>query len=752
MSVQAPLLISPPVDEENDLHLIQSAYRRLLKSFKAELEETDKINIRKAYELAVIAHRTQRRKGGEPYVLHPIEVARICLEEIGLGPTAVVSALLHDVVEDTEVTIEQINVEFGPKIGMIVGGLTKLDGLHNLEMEQAENFKRVLSTLISDVRVILIKMADRLHNLRTIGAMPKHKQLKIAAETEYIYAPLAHRLGLYNIRSEFQDICLMIQEPEAYQDIIKKLEESELARNEYVERFIKPLRIELDQLNVPYKILGRSKSISSILNKIRKKKIPFEEIYDLFAVRIIVDVPAKLEKSVCWQIYSIVTDVHTPIPERLKDWITTPKANGYESLHTTVIGPGGRYVEVQIRSVRMDEIAEKGFAAHWKYKGISNQQKLYEGWLDNIREVLEANHSDAMEFLSDFKTNLFNEEIYVYTPKGEVRILPKGATALDFAFSIHTDLGYHCTAIKVNNKLVPMGYHLEHGDQVQIVTNNKQRPSEGWLKLVVTGKAKAKIRQSLKEERKERGDLGKEALERKFKNLKLDLEETVDKLVKYYQFKSRLDLYFAIASNEIDISELNQMPVENGKMIFPTEEPAPETQPAPPNLLALNGSALQAKGGSATTKTRLFINGEPAEQYEFSYASCCNPLPGDEIFGYLTSSSGLKIHRTNCPNSMHLLANFGYRVVKAEWSDYHESEFIARLLITGIDDGPGVIERISKAISNDLNLNIRSFSIEGKEGYFEGKISLMVKNKSQLQKAMASLTKLKSISTVERIE
>ena len=744
MSQPAPHIEEIPIDDENDRLLIQNAYRPLLKSFKTPLEETDRSNIRKAYEMAVVAHREQRRKSGEPYILHPIEVAQICLEEIGLGPTAVICALLHDVVEDTSVTLETVRQEFGPKIGMIVDGLTKLDGLYNMETAQAENFKKVLSTLVSDVRVILIKMADRLHNLRTISSMPRHKQLKIAAETDYIYAPLAHRLGLYNIRSEFQDICLQIQEPDAYNEIRHKLEESEVERNKYIEKFIEPLKMELDQLAVPYKIHGRPKSISSILNKIKQKKVPFEEIYDLFAVRIIVDVPSKMEKSICWQIYSIVTDVHTPIPERLKDWVTTPKANGYESLHTTVIGPSGRYVEVQIRSSRMDEIAERGFAAHWKYKGISNQQKLYENWLDNIRDILESQHTDAIEFMSDFKTNLFNEEIYVYTPKGDVRILPKGATALDFAFSIHTDLGSRCTGIKVNNKLVPMGYRLEHGDQVQIITNSKQKPSEGWLKLVVTGKAKAKIRQSLKDERKQRADLGKEALERKFKNLKLDLEDNLDRLVKHYQYKTRLDLYEAIASGEIDPAEINQLPVENGKLVFIVPEPTANSTVVTETPATINKNI--------GLNNKLYINGEPAEQYEYSFASCCGPLPGDDIFGYVTSSSGLKIHRTNCPNSTNLLANFGYRVVKAEWGDMNQSDFVANLLITGIDDGPGVIERISKAISNDLNLNIRSFSIEGKEGYFEGKMSLMVKNKVQLQHAIKSLSKLNDIATVERIE
>ncbi len=731
--------------DETDLHLIQSAYRRLLKMIKTPLEESDKVNIRKAYELAVIAHREQRRKSGEPYILHPIEVAIICVEEIGLGPTAVICALLHDVVEDTHVTLHTIHKEFGEKIAMIVDGLTKLDGLYNLETEQVENYRKVLSTLIKDVRVILIKMADRLHNLRTINAMPRHKQLKIAAETEYIYAPLAHRLGLYNIKSEFQDICLRIQEPEAYNEIAEQLATSETARNEYIEAFIQPLKKEIDKLDVPYRIFGRPKAISSILNKIRKKRIPFEEVYDLFAVRIIFSVPREKEKMMGWQIYSIVTDVHTPIPERLKDWITTPKSNGYESLHTTVIGPKGRFVEVQIRSERMDEIAERGFAAHWKYKGISNQQKLYDDWLNSIRDVLESQHTDAIEFMSDFRTNLFNEEIYVYTPKGDLRILPKGATALDFAYSIHTDLGYHCTGIKVNNRLVPMGHRLEHGDQVQIFTNLRQKPSEGWLKLVVTGKAKSKIRQALKDERKKQSEFGKEAFERKCKNLKIDLEENVDLLARHYGYKSRMDFYFAISHGNIDLSEINQWTVENGKIHFPSseeiiEKPKEEESPALVPKTAVG------------PRTKLYINGEPADQYEYSFASCCNPLPGDEIFGYLTASSGLKIHRSGCANSKNLLANFGYRVVKAEWGDINQSDFVANLLITGVDDGPGVIERISKAISQDLNLNIRSFSIEGKEGYFEGRMSLMVKNKAQLAKAIHALKKLNAIENVERVD
>ncbi|HNE47723.1 MAG TPA: RelA/SpoT family protein, partial [Saprospiraceae bacterium] len=476
---------------DDDRIIIQRAYRNLLKCIKGTLSQEDQDNIRLAYEMAVKAHSAQRRKSGEPYILHPIAVAQICVEEIGLGPTAVICALLHDVVEDTDITLKEIEETFGERIAKIVDGLTKLDSAYNVDVPQAENFKKVLSTLVEDVRVVLIKMADRLHNMRTLGSMLKHKQLKIAAETTYIYAPLAHRLGLYNIKTEFQDLCMKITDPENYHEIARKLKETKKSRTNYIEDFIKPLKGELDDLNIPYRITGRPKSIYSIYNKIKTKKVSFEEIYDLFAIRIIVDVPIKKEKSACWQVYSVVTDVYSTIPERLKDWITTPKSNGYESLHTSVIGPGGRFVEVQIRSERMDEIAERGYAAHWKYKGMSNQHDVYESWLDSVRDLMENPEADALEFINDFKTNLFAEEVYIYTPKGDLQILPKGSSALDFAFSIHSDLGYHAVAIKVNNKLVPMGYKLKNGDQVHVTTNKSQKPNESWLKMVITGKARS---------------------------------------------------------------------------------------------------------------------------------------------------------------------------------------------------------------------------------------------------------------------
>ena len=729
-------------NSDQEKKLIQSAYRQLLKSVKTEMDATDRKNIRQAYELAVQAHSQQRRKSGEPYILHPIEVARICAQEIGLGPTAIVSALLHDVVEDTDVSLEDIKKQFGERIGMIVDGLTKLDGLYNVASPQAENFKKVLKTLLADVRVVLIKMADRLHNMRTLGSMPRHKQLKIAAETTYIYAPLAHRLGLYSFKTEFQDLCMKITDRETYQQIAQKLQETKQERTQYINEFIKPLTQRLNEIEVPYQIIGRPKSIYSIWNKIRTKKVPFEEIYDLFAVRIIIDVPINKEKQICWQVYSIVTDVHTPIAERLKDWITTPKSNGYESLHTTVIGPQGRYVEVQIRSERMNEIAERGFAAHWKYKGLSRQPDIYEHWLDSVREIIDNPDSDAIEFLNDFKTNLFNEEVYVYTPKGDLKILPKGATALDFAFSIHTDIGYHCTSIKVNNKLVPMGYKLHNGDQLQITTKKNQKPNESWLKMVVTGKARSKIRSAMKEERRKQGEIGKETLMRKLKNIKVDFEENVDTLVKFFDFNSRVDLYFEIAMEQLNIQqELKNFKIENNKLVeIQVEEKVTEKE-----------APVSRRKSKNIPQPKLLIGGESASNYQYYLANCCNPVQGDDVFAYLTVSAGLKIHRTNCPNSTNLMANYGYRIMKAEWVVSTNTSFVTDLLITGIDDGPGVIERLSHSISSELGLNIRSFSIAGEEGYFEGKVSLLVANKDQLNIAIRGLQNLDGVSTVTRI-
>lgn len=739
------------IENNEERQLIQGAYRDLLRSIKSSMSKEDRVNIRGAYELAVRAHAEQRRKSGEPYILHPIAVAKICSDEIGLGPTAIISALLHDVVEDTDVTLEDIRKQFGGRIAKIVDGLTKLDSAYNAESPQAENFRKVLSTLVDDVRVVLIKMADRLHNMRTLGAMPRHKQLKIAAETSYVYAPLAHRLGLYNIKTEYLDLCMKITDSDDYREIARKLAETKRSREDYIAAFIEPLKKKLDDLGAPYQVVGRAKSIYSIWNKIKNKNVLFEEIYDLFAVRIIVDVPIDQERLICWQIYSVVTDVHTPIPERLKDWITTPKSNGYESLHTTVIGPKGRFVEVQIRSVRMDEIAERGFAAHWKYKGVSRNPDLYERWLDSVREILEDPQTDAVEFLGDFKSNnLFNEEVFVYTPKGDMRILPKGATALDFAFGIHSDVGYHCQAVRVNNRIVPMGYALRNGDQLEVITNKKQHPTEDWLKMVTTGKARSKIRSAMKEERRRRGEVGREALERKLKPLKVDFEESVEQLVKFYDTTSHVDLYYAIATDSLNVNDIlktHQVEVYNDgsrHLVERPDEPV-ETERSPED-------PPKRRRQKITDKPRLLINGEPAERFDYSFASCCNPVQGDAIFAYLTANAGLKIHRSNCPNATNLIAHYGYRVMKADWVSTTNSTFVVNLKITGIDDGPGVIERLTHSISTNLGLNIRSFSIEGNEGYFTGQVSLLVKNTDQLYMAIHGLKNLENISTVTRID
>jgi GTP diphosphokinase / guanosine-3',5'-bis(diphosphate) 3'-diphosphatase len=727
---------------------IQRAYRLLLKSIKTPVTAEDSKNIRRAYEMAVDAHSVQRRKSGEPYILHPIAVARICAEEIGLGPTAIVAALLHDVVEDTHIKLPQIKEEFGEKIAVIVDGLTKLDETENIESPQAENFKKILGTLIQDVRIVLIKMADRMHNMRTLGSMPQHKQLKIAAETEYMYAPLAHRLGLYNFRSEFLDLCLKITHRDEFDDIAQKLNETKRERNLYIQEFIKPLTEQLNETGVEYRISGRSKSIYSIWNKIKGKQSTFEEIYDLFAIRIIVDVPLNNEKGACWQVYSIVTSVHTPLPERLKDWITIPKSNGYESLHTTVIGPAGRYVEVQIRSERMDEVAERGYAAHWKYKSVRRQQDVFESWLDSVRDMVEkANNDSSIDFIQDFKTtNLFTEEVYIYTPKGDLKILPKGATALDFAFNIHTDVGYHCQAVKVNNRLVPMGYKLQSGDQVTVMTNKNQKPNEAWLKWVVTGKARDKIRHGLREEERALAEFGKEALQRKLDHMKVDYETSVELLVKHFNFKSRQEFYAAITNEAIDLQDdLKAFKVEKGKIILIEDE-----KEAP---LSKNSeiSAPKPITPKSSLKTQLFIGGQPASMYEHQYAECCKPVQGDDVFAFV-SPNGMKIHRVSCKNAENLMTFYGYRVLKADWGATSSATFDAELLITGIDNGPGMIERLSNKISTEIGINIRSFSIEGNEGYFEGRIKVTVANKDQLVSAITALRELDGVSNVSRAD
>ncbi len=724
---------------------LERAYREMVEKIIRAPDEQELRQMRSAFELARHAHRYQRRKSGEPYMFHPIAVARICAEEIGLGPTAICAALLHDVVEDTPITLDDIRSEFGNRIAMMVSGLTKLDSAYQDQSQQAANFKKVLSTLVDDVRIVLIKMADRLHNMRTIKSMPEHKQFKIAAETSYIYAPLAHRLGLYNFRSEFLDLCMKVLEREEYLNIARKLQETKATREQYIDRFIEPLREGLDELGYPYRIFGRPKSIYSIANKIKKKQVPFEQIYDLFAVRIILDVGAKKEKLACWSAYTVVTDAYNAVPERLKDWVTIPKSNGYKSLHTTVAGPDARFVEVQIRTELMNEIAERGYAAHWKYKGVSDQPNVYEQWFDSVRDILEDPNSDSVQFLGDFRANnFFNEEVYVWTPDGDMRTLPLGATALDFAFSVHTEVGYHTQCVMRDEKIVPLSYQLQNGDRLRVITNKNQEPKEDWLKMVKTGKARSKIRQALNKKRKAVGELGKEALLRKLKNLRIhDTQTAIDALAKQHFENSHLELFFAIAEEHISFPQLLEpFIVENGKLVakaadLTVDVPKPEPR---------RGRAV---AGPSTAK--LLINGEPGEQFEYTMASCCNPVQGDQVFAYLTAGAGLKIHRSTCPNAQNLMANYGYRIMKADWITKVQGSFVVKLKMTGVDGGTGVVETISHEMT-ELGLNIRSFNISGRDGFFTARVSLLVRNTDQLYLAIQSLKNLAYVSTVSRVE
>lgn len=735
-------VIETSVEEQAGL---RRAYDEMIDTLLKEPDQQDREQMLRAYELANYSHRYQRRKSGEPYMYHPIAVARICAEEIGLGPTAICAALLHDVVEDTPVTLDDIRADFGERIAQMVGGLTKLDSAYNNESQQAANFKKVLSTLIVDVRIVLIKMADRLHNMRTIKSMPEHKQFKIAAETSYVYAPLAHRLGLYNFRSEFLDLCMKVLERQEYDAVARKLQETKASREEYIERFIAPIKERMDELGYPYRIFGRPKSIYSIANKIKKKQVPFEQIYDLFAVRIIVDVPPRTEKLACWAAYSMVTDIYQGVPERLKDWVTIPKSNGYESLHTTVAGPDARFVEVQIRSERMNDIAERGFAAHWKYKGVSDQPDVYEAWFDSVRDILDDPNSDTVQFLGDFRANnFFNEEVYVWTPDGDMKTLPKGATALDFAFSVHSEVGVRCQSVLRDEKIVPLSYKLQNGDRLKVITNKNQKPKEDWLKMVHTGKAKAKIRQSLKAVKKEEGELGREALLRKLKHLHIDDTRTaIEVLAERHFERSHIELFYAIAQENVTIAQLlDPFIVENGKLVAKAVE-LPEVRPLDPSEVR--------RPRKPTGHSKLLINGEPGDQFEYSLASCCNPVQGDQVFAYLTANAGLKIHRSRCPNAQNLMANYGYRIMKAEWVNTSESSFVVNLQMTGLDSGKGVIETISREIAS-MDLEVRSFNIAGTDGFFEANISLLVKNTDQLYLAMQALKNLEHVSTVSRVE
>lgn len=738
------------LNEEEEKKLILREYRALLRVLKARLKKGDKVLLRRAFEIAVDAHKDMRRKSGEPYILHPLAVAKIVVEEIGLGVTSAICALLHDVVEDTELTLEDISREFGTSYAKIIDGLTKISNVVDLKANttvQAENFRKILLTLAEDPRVILIKLADRLHNMRTLDSMSREKQLKISSETTYIYSPLAHRLGLYEIKSELEDLALKYTQPEIYNEITTGLKDTKRERTRYINEFIKPIKEELQQHGFQFDIYGRPKAIHSIWNKMRTKHVAFEEVYDLFAIRIILESEPEHEKEECWKVYSIITNFYRPSTERLRDWISVPKGNGYEALHTTVMGPGGRWVEVQIRTKRMNEIAEKGLAAHWKYKEGSDQRQesKLDSWLQHLRDMLSSPETDTLDFLQNFKLDLFTEEIYIYTPKGDMRVLPKNATALDFAFDIHSELGAHCIGAKVNYRLVPLSHVLKSGDQVEIITSSKQKPTEDWLSFVATAKAKSRIRYYLKEEKRKIAEDGKAVLQRKLEHLKVPLSaHNINELIAFYKKPSQLDLFYAVAVGAIDLKDLKDFTVHGDKLQQPVKEIKPELVK---NMVSEEEIMKQkpAKGAE------LIIFGESSDKILYKLAQCCQPIPGDDVFGFITSGEGLKIHRTDCPNAAQLLANYGHRVVKTKWAKNKEISFLTGVRLTGLDD-VGVIQKITNVISADLKMNMRSISIDTKDGVFEGTIMVYVHDREELDVLCERLENLDGINKVERLK
>ncbi|WP_166333860.1 RelA/SpoT family protein [Sphingobacterium chungjuense] len=727
------------IDIEAENKEIRKRYRALLRACKPTLQRGDKQEIRRAFDLSLESHKDMRRKSGEPYIYHPIAVAQIAAEEIGLGTTSIVCALLHDVVEDTSMTVEEIEQQFGKKVARIIDGLTKISGIFDTNSSiQAENFRKMLLTLADDVRVILIKLADRLHNMRTMEFMARHKQLKIASETSYLYAPLAHRLGLYAIKSELEDLSMKYTDPDTYKFIARKLNEKKAEREKFIGSFVAPIKEILAGEGIKADVFGRPKSIHSIWNKMRKKSIPFEEVYDLFAIRVIIDTVDEKEKTECWKVYSIVTDLYRPNPDRLRDWISSPKGNGYESLHTTLMGPRGQWVEVQIRTKRMNEIAEKGFAAHWKYKE-SNSDSGLDQWIQKVRDVLSTAEPDAIDFVDDFKMNLFSDEIFIFTPKGTLVQLPHNATALDFAFEIHSDIGATCIGAKVNHKLVPLSHPLHNGDQVEIITSAKQSPKEDWLNFVVTAKARSKIKSSLKEEKRRVAEDGKEILERKLKSLKITYNtDNINKIANHFKFASSQDLFFQVAKGAIDIKNLREYAASE------------KSEDANNNQFQSHVTGLVDKINKKDMDTILI--GDDLQKIDYTLAPCCNPIPGDDIFGFLTVNDGIKIHRTSCPNASRLMANYGYRILKAQWSSSQgNTSFLTGLRIVGIDD-VGLVNKITTVISRNFNVNIRSLSISSNEGIFEGNIMVFVNDIEQLDNLISNVLRIPGITSVSRYE
>ena len=730
------------VDQELENKEIAKQYKELLRISYQTLSEKDKKMIRLAFDTAVEAHSDQRRKSGEAYIFHPINVAKIVAQQIGLDATSICAALLHDVVEDTRFTLEDIERLLGNTVAKIVHGLTKISSLKkdkNISL-QAENFRKMLLTLNDDVRVIIIKIADRLHNMQTMDAMPEYKQVKIASETLYIYAPLAHRIGLYNVKTELEDLSLRYTEPQRYQSIKSKIEESYEAQEEYIKTFSKFLSNELDKERLKYVIKGRSKSIYSIHRKMLTQNIPFEKVFDKFAMRIVFKSTRAKEKLLAWKIYSIVTDHFTPNPTRLRDWISAPKSNGYEALHITVMGPQNKWIEIQIRSERMHEIAEKGYAAHYKYKQGDQKDIGIESWLNRLQEVLENNSGNAVDFVEDFKLNLYAKEIFVFTPKGDLKSLPQGATALDFAFAIHTDIGKKTRGIRVNERLVPLSKELQSGDQIEVITSDNIKPSKNWLDFVVTSRARSIIKSSLNEEKKILAEEGKEMLRRKLKQLKINLnDKTIQKMLNYFKFESSQDLFYRMGIGTLDNKQLKEFAsdYQNSVLNFFKRriKSKKNNNPNPSNEIIEKFDQL--------------VFGKEKEPLAHSFANCCNPIPGDAVFGFITVNEGIKVHHKECPNALSLQSNFAYRVIPAKWIDSSSDEFAAVLKLSGIDR-KGLVNEVTRMISNTKNVNINKINFDSEDQFFTGMIQLTVQNKTILDKLVMTLSKVNGIDKIVR--
>ena len=734
-----------PFTEQEEIE-IQEQFDELLKLCIRAKKESDKDIIRKAFQFAHEAHENIRRKSGEPYIFHPLAVAKIVTTEIGLGTKSVVSALLHDVVEDTDYTLEDIKNIFGEKIASIVDGLTKISEVFdNKASKQAENFRKILLTLSDDVRVILIKLADRLHNMRTLCSMPLNKQIKVAGETLYLYAPLAHRLGLYTIKTELEDLSFKYRHPEVFEELENKINANEKKRTSFINKFALPISAKLSDENIEFSINGRPKTIFSIWNKMQTKNVSFEEIYDLFAIRFVFypkeDVAEKIQ---CWNIYSMITDIYMPKPDRIRDWVSTPKANGYEALHSTVMGPYGKWVEVQIRSKRMNEIAERGFAAHWKYKGINSEESELDRWLKKIREMLENPNENALEFLDEFKMNLFASEIIVFTPKGHTKSLPKHSTALDFAYEIHTDIGNHAIGAKVNHKLVPLKEKLKSGDQIEILTSKTQHPHSDWLEFVVTARAKHAIKNVNSKQRKDNIKKGIKILDNKLSLIKLHTTSNIiKKLLAHYSLKNKDELYSTIGSGELDIDNLKKILRKKTKNKWIRYW----------KLSLARGSKDKNKEvtKNKSDKTSAINIDKIIEEENFVIAKCCNPIPGDNVLGFLRNDNTIILHKTNCQNAIKLNSSFGDRIITTKWTQHKILSFLAKITLNGIDR-IGIASKITKIISDDLDVNMRWIMIESHDGIFEGFIDLYVHSTIDLNNLIMNLMKIKGVESVKRIE